>query len=235
MVNRIKIICTFLLLVTLFTGCADTREIDNRTIVLGMGIDKEKDEYIVTMQIAILMPQESEGKESGQSNEFETITARGKHIWDAIGVIEAATPTVLYFGHLKAIVLGENLARQGLNEIEDFLDRRAPLANEVYLLVIRNKNTVEEFLENESPLVSLPALYIDRFFTAEQKIARTDAVKLFEYRRDTNMISGSAMIPLGYIDSEIHIEDMAIFQDQKLVGELVGKEAGIGTLLKDNQ
>ncbi|MFA9560543.1 Ger(x)C family spore germination protein [Evansella sp. AB-rgal1] len=222
-------------LLLLLSGCGDTREIDQRTIVLGMGIDiEENGEYMVTVQVPILMPQGQQTGD-GNNNEFETISAKGKYVWEAIANIEAATPTVLYFGHLKAITIGEKLAKFGVDHILDLLDRRAPLANEVYLIIIREKNKVEEFLEAESPLVSLPALYLDRFFNADQKVSRTKEVRLFEFRRDSNMIANTALIPFAYKDDKIHIEDMGILKDQKLVGELNGHEVGISNLLKEDK
>ncbi|MFA9560544.1 Ger(x)C family spore germination protein [Evansella sp. AB-rgal1] len=226
----IMLLMCFLFLV----GCNDTREIDQRTIVIGMGIDKTDDDlYEVTLQVPILIGSGTHDA-NDVNNDFNTISGKGEYVWEAISNIEAKTPTVLFFGHLKAITIGETLAREGIDQIIDLLDRRAPLANEVFLLIVRHKNNVKDFLDNESPLVTLPALYIDRYFSADQKISRTRESRLYQYRRDTNMISGAAMIPLAYSDEEsIYIEDLGIFKDQKLITELVNHEAGISTLLKD--
>ncbi|ADU30480.1 Ger(x)C family spore germination protein [Evansella cellulosilytica] len=225
------IIITLLLL----SGCTtDSREIDQRTMILGMGIDiGENGEYIVSVQVPVIVPTENSGALS--ANEYETIIAKGESVWEAISQIEAYTPTVLFFGHLKAVMIGERIARQGLQDILDVLDRRAPLANQIYLLIIRESNEVSDFLEEESNLISLPSLYIDRFFHADQKVSRTGPVKLFEFRRDINMVSNAGFIPLAYSDGNIVIEDKAVIKNGKLVGQLVGKEAGVSHLLRDLQ
>ena len=229
MMKKLSII---LILLILCTACqTDAREIDQRTMILGMGIDitEETGEYIVTLQVPVITPAEGEAM---SANQFETISGKGETVWEAITNIESYTPTVLFFGHLKAVLIGERLARQGIDDILDLLDRRAPLANQVYLLVIRSKVEVNDFLSQQSPLIQLPSLYLDRFFNADQKLSRTKEVKLFEYRRDSNMIGNAGTIPLAYSDVNIIIEDMAIFHKGKLVGEFIGKEAGKSELLK---
>ncbi|MBU9721434.1 MULTISPECIES: Ger(x)C family spore germination protein [Bacillaceae] len=216
----------------LCTSCTtDSREIDQRTMILGMGIDKDQktDDFIITMQVPVITPQEGGGL---SASEFETISGKGETLWEAISNIEAYTPTVLFFGHLKAVVIGENLARSGVYEVLDLLDRRAPLANQVYLVVVRSRNEVNDFLDQESPLISLPSLYLDRFFNADQKLSRSREVKLFEFRRDMNMVFNAATLPFAYNDVNIVIEDMAVFHKGKLVGELTGSEAGKSELIK---
>ncbi|MDG5788453.1 Ger(x)C family spore germination protein [Evansella sp. AB-P1] len=232
--KKISLIILIIMFSLSLFGCADTREIDQRTIVIGMGLDKtEEDEYIVTLQVPILVP--NGATESG-TNDFETITGKGEFVWEAITNLEASTPTVLFFGHLKAIAIGERLATEGMDHIIDLLDRRAPLANEVFLLIIRKQNDVHDFLNQESPLISLPALYIDRFFGADQKVSRTKSVRLFQFRRDHDMVSHAATIPLAYSNEDsIFIEDLGVFHNFKLVGELKGHEAGVGMLLKDKK
>lgn len=239
MVTRKKTVF-FVLLISLIiclTGCnTDSREIDERTIIVGMGIDKnEEDQFIVSIQVPVIVSGGPQGGEEGLVSPFETLSATHDTVWEAIADIEAQTPTIMFFGQLKSIMLGERLAKDGIEQVMDVLDRRATLSKDVLLLVIRDTVEVREFLKNETQLVNLPALYVDRFFTAEQKLSPTDDVKLFEYRRDRNMISNAATIPLAYYETNTVIEDMAVFKNGIMEGELIGKEAGISGLLKERK
>ncbi|WP_169911055.1 Ger(x)C family spore germination protein [Evansella clarkii] len=231
------VFCVLLISLICLTGCnTDSKEIDERTIIVGMGIDKnEEGQFIVSIQVPVIVSGGQQGGEEGLVSEFETLSSTHNTVWEAIANLEAQTPTILFFGQLKSIMIGERLAKEGIEQVMDVLDRRAPLSNDVLLLVVREKGEVREFLKNETQLVNLPALYIDRFFTAEQKLSRTDDVKLFEYRRDRNMISNAATIPLAFYDINTVIEDMAVFKNGKMEGELIGKEAGISGLLKERK
>jgi Ger(x)C family germination protein len=227
----------------LLTSCIDdAREIDHRSMIVGMAIDKVKNDenedlFAVTVQIPLILSGGGEeGGLAGSINEFETVTAVGETILDAIAQIEAMTPTVVFFGHLKVVTISEELARHGLNKVIDFFDRLPQVANQIYLLVVQ-EITAEDFISQESPLVALPSLYLNRFFQADQKISRTKDVKLFEYRRDSNMISGAAILPLAKIDEDkkIVIEGMGVFDDHKLVAKLINAEVGVSELLKNNK
>jgi Ger(x)C family germination protein len=227
----IKKIVIGLIFIAFLTGCLeDSKEIDQRTIVLGMGIDKiEEDEIQLSLQMPVVVrPMEGEGEID--HSEFVTVTASAPSLWEALTDLEAQTPTVLFFGHLKTVIIGERLAKGGIDEVIDFIDRRSPIDNQVHLLIASD---VDAILNSESQLVFLPSLYIERFFEAEQKLSRTDIVRLFEYRRDTNMVSKSATIPLIYSENNLTIQNFAVFKDDKMVDILYGKEAGFSRLLKD--
>ncbi|MCR6096388.1 Ger(x)C family spore germination protein [Salipaludibacillus agaradhaerens] len=229
----IKKIVIGLIFIAFLTGCLeDSKEIDQRTIVLGMGIDKiDEDEIQLSLQMPVVV-RPVEGAGDIEHSEFVTFTTSAPSLWEALTDLEAQTPTVLFFGHLKTVIISERLAKDGIDEVIDFIDRRSPIDNQVHLLIASD---VEGILNSESQLVFLPSLYIERFFEAEQKLSRTDIVRLFEYRRDMNMVSKSATIPLIYTENNLTIQNFAVLKDNKMVDILYGKEAGFSRLLKDEE
>ncbi|TMW71016.1 Ger(x)C family spore germination protein [Alteribacter natronophilus] len=231
------LLLALLMLIGSVSGCAmeDAREIDHRTMIIAFGIEKgEEQEYKVTIQVPIMT---AIGAEEGVNlNEFKTFSQEGDSILDAVAGLESRTPTVLFFGHLKVVAISEELAQKGLGDLIDFVGRRPPLSNQVYLMIIEEPESVEGFLATESPLISLPALYLDRFFHAEQKISRTDESRLFEFIRDYNMISEASTLPMAHsADHEIVIENLAVFKKENMVAELKGKEVGMSRLLKEEE
>lgn len=231
---RVLIVGLFILISFVpLVGCIeDSREIDHRSMIVGLSIDKGKeDKYAVTLQIPVLQPGSDQGS-SPFEKEFESFTDEGETLWDAIGNLEAKTPAVLFFGHLKVVTISEEVAKEGLNEVVDFIDRIPQVANQIYMLVIE-KSTAEDFLKTESALVSLPSLYLNRFFQADQKVGRTTDVKLFEYIRDSNMISRATTLPLAYIEEgNITIENMVVFENHQMVGKIIHHEVAMSNLLK---
>ncbi|WP_216831453.1 Ger(x)C family spore germination protein [Alkalihalobacterium elongatum] len=233
MVKRLLFIALLLLICN---GCVpDSRELDQRSMILGMAIDKgEEKNYAVTIQLPILTEGLGQGEEMAVGRQFESFHEEADTIWDAIVQIESLTPTVLFFGHLKAVAISEAIAREDLEKVINFLDRETTVANQVYLLVVEDE-LATDFIKRESPLVQLPALYLSRFFDADQKMARAQGVKLFEFLRDSNMISGASSLPIARPKGDqMEIEGMAVFEDYKMVGKLLKREVGIGELLHDN-
>jgi Ger(x)C family germination protein len=230
---KIRSLSQLSIILLILSGCSpDSRELDQRSMIVGMAVDKEDDKdgyFNVTIQI----PNLGGAEKSPQTQEFETFTAKGESLWDALSEIETLTPTVLFFGHLKAVAISEKLAKEGLRPVIDFLDREASIANQILILIIKDQKA-KEFVGTESPLVALPSLYLERFFRADQKLTRTQDIKLFEYRRDINTVSKSALLPIAISqDKKIIIQDMAVFNDHKMVAELSGPEVGISILLRD--
>ncbi|MFV8830003.1 Ger(x)C family spore germination protein [Alkalihalobacterium sp. APHAB7] len=235
---KVKRLLLIIILLVICNGCVpDSRELDQRSMIVGMAIDKgEEKSYAVTVQLPILTEGIGQGVEAAPGGqEFEAFHEEADTIWDAIVKIESLTPTVLFFGHLKAVAISEAIAREDLEKVINFLDRETTVANQVYLLVVEEE-LATDFIKRESPLVQLPALYLSRFFDADQKVARAQGVKLFEFLRDSNMISGAASLPLARSKGDqMEIDGMAVFEDYKMAGKLLEREVGISELLHDNE
>ncbi|UOE94352.1 Ger(x)C family spore germination protein [Alkalihalobacillus sp. LMS39] len=228
-----NVIILLIICVTMGACVPDSRELDQRSMIIGLGIDRGEEKlYKITIQLPILTDATS-GPSGLGGRQYESFTVESDTIWDAFVQLETYTPSVLFFGHLKAVVLSEEVAREGLKEVVDLLDRESTVANQVYLVVV--EGDASEFTQQESPLVTLPALYLDRFFEAEQKVARTNGIRLFKFLRDTNMISGASSIPLAHLQGEqIVVEGVGVFEDYRLKTKIREKEVGLSTLLKDD-
>ncbi|WP_078551267.1 Ger(x)C family spore germination protein [Bacillus alkalicellulosilyticus] len=235
MKQKIKKMTTSLVVLLILTSCSpDARELDERSMILGLAIDRGEEKlYKVSIQLPILAEEPNSGAEQA-SREFEVFSVESDALWEAFAELESYTPSVLFFGHLKVVAISEELARNGLGDVIDTLDREATVANQVSLIIVEGK--AEEFIRTESPLINLPALYLHRFFQADQKISRAERIKLFEFLRDTNMISNAATLPLGRINDEsIVIEGLGVFKDYSMVGKLRMVQAGVSQLLKNNE
>ncbi|ART75388.1 hypothetical protein B4U37_04730 [Sutcliffiella horikoshii] len=222
-----------LLLILFLSGCNDMREIDQRGMVLGISIDQgEEKKYKISIQLPILGKSQNGGGGPAKSGEFEVLWSEGDTVWEAITNLESKTPNVLFFGHLKVIVISEKIAATSINGSLDLVDRIPDIGNKVFLIISKDEEA-SKFLKTESSLIKLPALYVNRFFRADKKLSRTQPIKVFQYRRDRNTVSSAAVIPFAKtIDSEIIIEDMGVLKDDSLVEILKGNEVAASQLIK---
>ncbi|NLP49854.1 Ger(x)C family spore germination protein [Bacillus sp. RO1] len=223
---------TFLLLVCL-SGCNDMREIDQRGMVLGISIDQgEEKKYKISIQLPILTKGQNGGGRLGNSGEFEVLWSEGDTVWEALTNLESKTPNVLFFGHLKVIVISEKIAESSINGSLDLVDRIPDIGNKVFLIISKDEEA-SKFLKTDSSLIKLPALYVNRYFHADKKLARAKPMRIFQYRRDTNTVSAAAVIPMAKtIESEIIIENMAVLKEDRLVEILQGNEVAASQLIK---
>jgi len=84
LMKRRILLVIFILPVIIFTGCWDQRELNKIGIVTAMGIDKEGDEFIVTVEVIKPEPVRA-GSSVSESNDRVTYTqGRGKSVFDAV-------------------------------------------------------------------------------------------------------------------------------------------------------
>lgn len=216
-------------------GCGpDYRELDHRSMIVGMAVDvTEEDSYELSFQMPVL----GEGGQgmSPRQKDFEVTKITSKHLVDSFSQLEAKTPRVLFFGHLKAVVISSKLNKSDFMEIIDLLKRHPQVGNNVFL-VITEKTPASELIEHKTSMVSLPALYFDTYFNSEPKMARTEDVKVFEYIRDSATVAKTAILPLAEKNGpELNIQNLAIYKNHEFVGSLIGRESAVALLLKNRE
>lgn len=108
--KRILNICLFGLLLLSLSGCADMVEINDRIYVLGIGIDKgEKEPYtLYTFQVSD--PNSKEGK--GCIN----VPILSANLTEATRELNRNSAKTVNFEHLSAVVLGEEMAKDGFEK-----------------------------------------------------------------------------------------------------------------------
>lgn len=105
------------------SGCWDAEELNRRAVVSGIGIDRgpgNKD-YLVSFQVIIA--DEISGKIGRGGTPTTVYTAEGRSIMEAVRKASLQVPRLMSTAHVRIVVISEELARQGISDILDFLDR----------------------------------------------------------------------------------------------------------------
>jgi spore germination protein KC len=145
----IIILCTVLL-----TGCWSRRELNELLIVLGVALDWEDGEYLISFQV--VNPSEISAQRRGGDRPPGTLyQGTGKTLFEAARALTAEAPRKVYMGHLQIYVIGEKLARRG---ISSFLDStlRDNESRMDFNVVIAKGAKAEDILKIYTPLEKLP-------------------------------------------------------------------------------
>ncbi|SDC71103.1 spore germination protein KC [Melghirimyces thermohalophilus] len=188
--KALKCLCILLLITPWLTGCWDRTEMEERGIILGLGIDtappeaeKHEDQITetndpagfpppgeemikVTAQVAVpgrvpLGPGQggSQGGGGGGSQKpVWAIQVMGHTLEDALQNLQQQVAQQLYLGHLRIVVVSEELAKRGLKENLDLLMRDPEIRKSSYLLVSRGP--ASKALAVAPPLERVPTLYL---------------------------------------------------------------------------
>lgn len=149
------IIISLIFLILMLSGCWSKRELNDLALVAALGIDFVDDEYAISAQV--IDPSQVSSKQSA-SEQAPVVTyhAQGKTVFEAIRKILASSPRKLYFAHLQLVVIGEELAINGLRDTVDFLGRDQEIRND-FTVIVSQQATAKDVLNVLTPIEKIPA------------------------------------------------------------------------------
>lgn len=253
--NRLKLGLGLCLISVFLGGCWDRLELEDRAVVLGISIDEEdeqaartesnishkgefappkKDMLRIAAQIAVpgripLGPETSGGKEQ---QPVWIIQASGHTIDEAMMNLQQQLSDHLFFGHLRVIVIGESLARKGIEEISSYFRRNAEVRRLTWVMV--SEGTAEQTMDAKPPLERIPSLYLLATLDHAVQMGKfpTDNLGLFWIASSSK--GRDPYLPYIRIRNKENIEiaGLAYFSGDKMVGVTKPLEIGYFMAIK---
>ncbi|WP_026677640.1 Ger(x)C family spore germination protein [Fictibacillus gelatini] len=223
------------------TGCWDRKELNELAIAMGIGIDKDGDQYVVTAQV--VNPGEVAAQKGAAVGRAPVITfqAKDKTIYEAIRKITKESPRKIYSSHLRVLVIGEDLAREGIGRSLDLLSRNQELRTDFYVMIAKGMKA-SDVLNVTTSLEKIPSNKIfyaletsDKVYGPTYKETLDDLISTLVTHGKQPAITGVVLkgnehegAPMDNVaktdpDARIKVDGIAIFKKDKLKGWL--KEA----------
>lgn len=154
----LAILCAILPL----SGCWDSEELNRRAVVSGIGIDLApgKKDYRVSFQVIIA--DEISGKNGRGATPTMVYSAQGRSIMEAIRKASLSVPRLMSTAHVRIVVISEELARQGISDIIDFLDRDSDIRLTAKIYVAKNGIQAQDILAGLSAMGKISAYTLDQ-------------------------------------------------------------------------
>src|SRR5690625_4980572 len=131
---KLKRITIAVLTLLLLTSCWDSVELDESTMVVGVGISKEDDEY--TFVIEAVAPSDISQTEESQEGKSIVLETKGKTLLDAAREIIRVAKRRLFFTHTGVWVLHHELAaEEDMLKFLDMLRREKMLRLNSYIFI----------------------------------------------------------------------------------------------------
>ncbi|WP_043933766.1 Ger(x)C family spore germination protein [Bacillus sp. EB01] len=156
--SRLKLLYSIICTVVL-TGCWDRTEINDMAFVIATGVDKgEKDNYSVSAQIPLPSAMGGAGSSGGgggtTGGPYFVIMGKGRSIKESYDDMQIRMSRELYLAHRRVIVIGEDMAREGIRQpIETILLQ--PQSRLSTFLVI-SKGKAFDMLSTQPKMEKLP-------------------------------------------------------------------------------
>jgi len=157
-INMKKILLLIpLLTIFMFTGCYDYTDLKDRAFVGGVAIDKEGDEYVVTIQ---LLHAKKGGEVSGTATSKPSVyVGRGKTINSALSNTTTTAPKYPCYTHLQLIVIQEKIANEGIKDILDFFLRHYESRHQ-FNIIVSKEDSAGEILKVQTIMEEFPVFNI---------------------------------------------------------------------------
>lgn len=242
--RNIAIVLT-LCCVMLLTGCWDALELNRRAIVAGIGIDhapEEEGQYLVSFQVIIA--DEISGKTGRGATPTSIYSGTGHTISEAIRNASRKVPRLISTAHARLIIISESVARQGISEIMDFLDRDSDIRLTADVVITKGDIRAVDVAASLTPIGKITAYSISQKaeLTAQQS-GTSFLIQIDDILRDLLIPGGGPVInsvePVGNLKEAgkksslenvespgvVLIGDLTIFKDDKLVNWLTPDES----------
>jgi spore germination protein KC len=148
----------------LSTGCSNgAKETDEVAYVIGIGIDAtDGDKVDVTYRIAIPRALSTGGGGAGSDKTSELVTIRATNLAEARNFLNSIVARSPNLSHTKALVIGEKLARKGVNKSLGPIFRFREFRGTIIIGIISDGTTAKEFMAKSKPALEiLPSKYYE--------------------------------------------------------------------------
>ena len=221
------IVFVILLMPIFITGCWNNVDLNDRTFVVGAVLDKSRSGQI-DYSIQVVKPSAiGSRKQGGSIKVTQNIYSQGITVFDAVRNMLAKSNKKPFYGHIQVIIIGEDLARQGIANALDFFTRDTEPDKRCLVLVAKG-TTARQVLQAEGALEDIPAVEITNTFNNSKalpkiKETRHDEIIKGLNSKGKNPVAAAVSIPshkqkLSVTD--LNFAGAAVFKKDKLVGWL---------------
>lgn len=173
-------------------GLVDLRK---TSVIIGVALDMEEDEVVLTAQLAIPQP-----AENGENTSFNVVTGRGATVAAALGEVNVKTGYYPKLVFCKLILLGESCFNTKLNELLDYFFRNE--YTDLTLLVASCGGKASELIAQQFPCGNSATDVIDKLLSSEAQASGNVATVSVKDVGD-KMFSQSAAVYMPYLENGI--------------------------------
>jgi len=224
----IKLIICFSMCISL-SGCSGAREINDLEIVIGMGVDKDKDtgDILLTAQVvkkdAAVGGAGNGGGGGGDGKSFWNVSSNGKSIFDAVRQITHKTGNRLFISHNQVVIFGNDIAEEGLQEYIDFFLRAHEMRPTTMILIAEKK--ASEVLDAKPETEKYPAMNIAKLVETSGFTSHFFEVNMKDFAScmmsgTTASLAPSVSIVQEKDNKDIYVAGMVVFKNGKMVGKM---------------
>lgn len=222
----------FIIFSTLLTqGCWSYTELEDRAVVSALGVDKGREgRLLVTAQI--IVPSQIAGGQGGTTSSGSemkspvlVVSAEARTMSEAVTLLEKKSGRKLFFSFMEIIVIGEELARENIVPVTDWVNRSRELRLRTLLAVANG--TAREVIESPgAALEKIPGFFLAS--SVKASFETNSRIVLSDFYRFLSSVQAKCREPVAMRiitlktsgEKQAQITGSAVFKGYRLVGWL---------------
>jgi spore germination protein KC len=241
----IKLLMVFFFSIPLLSGCWNQEELTNLAFVMALGIDKAKNNegYALTFEIVNPANVSSSLSGGGQGSPVTVYKSSGKTLFEATRKATKDISRKVYFAHTNAVVISEEVAKKGVSDLLEIMDRDPVFRTTTQIFVARN-TSAEKVVSTLTALDKIPVYKLVKSMDVTEDLLGENTKVTVEDLINNIVSSGREPFVNGAVlsgkkamgrkmsnlaadkpDVIIKIDSMAIFKEAKLIGWIDGPNA----------
>lgn len=200
------------------------KDIRNRLVIQGIGIDREKDgTYTVTLQAINTGSQSSSMSDSGTEKPVQIYKVKGDTVYTAMKSVTEYEGKIPLYSQNRVIIIGRETAEKGIEGTVDFFVRDVENSASVRVAVADGK--ASEILEGETASGQVSARNIEQSIRAAEYEPEISELQLYELVSKYRDKCPSFLMPvISLKDKKVEIKESALFEGALLTGIISREE-----------
>lgn len=218
--QKIKITLIIVLLLPIYLcGCWNKTDLNEKSIISGIGIDRNDEEINLTIQTIISKEVSAvEGSNKNGSNSKDIVLTSGETVFDAIRNFTLNSGKKGMWSHCEVIIIGSDCAKEGINEVLDFLSRDHEIRFRTWVLI--SKKTAHDILSSNVIFDDNTSFGISELLKNSDSTSYVHTVDLLHLGAHLLNQDGAALLPVIDIDKKnnsLLLDGSAIIKNYKLI------------------
>lgn len=214
---RPKRLLCILLISCLLTGCIEKNILEQLSIMVAVGYDGlDNNKIRVTANFIESQPDAKEHNRTATVDSSTTKAARLR--------LNEQLPFKIATGQVRTILLDKKMIENKmLNEV-DVLSRDPTYGDVIYIALV--DGTAEEILSHPYKDIPNVGIFLNSLFDHNMRYSWSPVTTLHEFTRCRDRQTSELVMPIVKLDKdEIKITSLALFDEDRIVGEATPKEA----------
>ena len=191
---RLVVALVVVLAAAILGGCWDARDLEDRAIVVGVGLDRARGGGIqVSLEVTIpggtttrpgISGNQLGQRGAGAGGTKVVLTGTGATVHEALAAMRDGTRFDLFLGHVRIVLIGEELARQGVLQHLEMLVQNPEIRRLIPMAVVRGR--ARDYLMMTVAQDNTAALYLSQMLDDLIRTGRAPNVDLSRFLTDVS-------------------------------------------------